>query len=49
MLDTGAVSLVKLQVAMAVFGWLTILLGVGPLYAMLTHDWSWNESMHFLQ
>jgi hypothetical protein len=47
MLDSGAVSLGKLQQGMAVCLWLTMLLGVGPLYAMLTHDWTWEVSFYY--
>ena len=47
MLATGAVSLGRLQVGMAVCLWLAVLLGIGPFYGMQTHAWSWGESVYF--
>jgi hypothetical protein len=47
MLDSGAVSLSRLQVGMAVCLWMTFLLGVGPFYAMQTHSWTWEQSVYF--
>lgn len=47
MLETGAIGLAKLQFYMAVCLWLTMLFGVGPLYSMLTHSWTYEESLYF--
>lgn len=47
MLQTGAVSLGKLQAGMAVCLWLVILFGLGPAYGTYTHHWTWEESFYF--